>query len=186
MARTINDYMTAEVDGDFVVFLTGMRLNRWWKVWKWAPLMVAMPRMCRELHRNPDLGMLHYRYHLGLRSMMVIQYWTSFEKLHAWATDRSRSHLPAWRWMNKAVGLNGDIGTWHETYRVHKAECESLYVNMPVYGLGKAMRVTPARGPLRTARGRLGQKNSDWSDLEVPAAKGAREGDDPALKVAAE
>lgn len=172
MPETFNDYMTAEIDGDFVVFLTGMRLNRWWKVWKWLPLFIAMPRMNRELARNPELGMLHYRYHAGIRSMMVIQYWSSVEKMLAYATDKSRAHLPAWRWMNKAVGLNGDIGTWHETYMIRKAEYECLYVNMPQFGLAKAARHTKARGSRRTAKGRLGQKGASWAELDIPPAKG--------------
>jgi len=175
MPETFNDYMTADIDGDFVVFLTGMRLNRPWKIWKWLPLFIAMPRMNRELYRNPELGMLHYRYHAGIRSMMVVQYWSSFEKLHAYATDKSRAHIPAWRWMNKAVGLNGDIGTWHETYMIRKSEYECLYVNMPKFGLANAGEHTKARGSRRTAKGRLGQKPTDWKDLEVPPALGDNE-----------
>ena len=171
MAKTFNDYMTAEMDGDFVVFLTGMRLNRWWKVWKWIPVFLAMPRMVRELEENPELGMLHCRYHAGLRSMLVIQYWSSMEKLQAYATDGSRTHLRAWRRMNRAVGLNGDIGTWHETYIVRKGQYECLYVNMLEFGLARAGRHAAAKGPRRTARGRLGQENSDWTDLDIPPAR---------------
>jgi hypothetical protein len=40
MAKVIEDRMTAQVEGDFVVFLIGMRINRFWKVHKW--LSVAM------------------------------------------------------------------------------------------------------------------------------------------------
>jgi hypothetical protein len=172
MPKTFNDYMTAEIDGDFVVFLTGMRLNRPWKIWKWLPLFIAMPRMNRELAANPDLGMLHYRYHAGIRSMMVVQYWSSFEKLHAYAKAKDRAHLPAWKWMNKAVGLNGDIGTWHETYMVKKSQYECLYVNMPQWGLANAGRHISSRGARRTAKGRLGQKNDDWTEMEIPTALG--------------
>lgn len=189
MTNTIQNYMTAEVEGEFVVFLTGMRLNRWWKVWKWFPLFFAMPRMTRELFRNPELGMLHHRYHFGLTSILVIQYWKSFDHLHAYATDKSRAHIPAWRWMNKAVGLNGDIGTWHETYVIKQSAYEALYVNMPEYGLGKAGVLSPARGQKRTARGRMGQQGSDWSDLGVntPATPGktAAPAAEPAIPVLA-
>jgi hypothetical protein len=38
---------TAEMPDDFVVFLIGMRLNRPWKVHKWFPVFLAMPRMLR-------------------------------------------------------------------------------------------------------------------------------------------
>ena len=43
--------LTANLDGDFVVFLIGMRLNQPWKVHKWTPLASAMPRMIAELRR---------------------------------------------------------------------------------------------------------------------------------------
>lgn len=161
MAKTINNYMTADTEGDFVVLLTGMRINKFWKVWKWLPVFIAMPRMNHELMKHPELGLLHYRNQVGFRTMMVVQYWESWEKLHAWATDPKRRHLPAWLKMNRDVGLNGDVGTWHETYVVKdRKHFECLYVNMPPHGLGKAMGVVEARGAKRTAKGRLGQKDS--------------------------
>ena len=32
MAQLIRKRMTAQIEGDFVVFLIGMRINRFWKV----------------------------------------------------------------------------------------------------------------------------------------------------------
>ena len=49
MGKVIADRMTAQVEDDFVVFLIGMRINRFWKVHKWLPVAMAMPRMRREL-----------------------------------------------------------------------------------------------------------------------------------------
>ena len=46
--------MTAEVEGDFVVFLIGMRVNKPWKIHKWLPVFLAMPRMIKELKRTPE------------------------------------------------------------------------------------------------------------------------------------
>ena len=43
---------TAEMDGDFVVFLIGMRLNKLWKIHKWIHAFFAMPRMLRELQQQ--------------------------------------------------------------------------------------------------------------------------------------
>ena len=48
----------ASVDGPFAVFLIGMRINRPWKVHKWWPVAMAMPRMIRELEARPELGLL--------------------------------------------------------------------------------------------------------------------------------
>ena len=49
MARIFADRMTADIEGDFVVFLIGMRINKPWKVHKWWPVFSAMPRMLKEL-----------------------------------------------------------------------------------------------------------------------------------------
>ena len=45
--------VTAEIDGDFVVFLIGMRINRLWKPHKWFPVLMAMPKMLKELDAAP-------------------------------------------------------------------------------------------------------------------------------------
>src|SRR5258708_28466808 len=42
MAGIIAERMCAEVEGDFVVFLIGMRINKPWKVWSWWPGAAAM------------------------------------------------------------------------------------------------------------------------------------------------
>ena len=166
MPPTINNYMTAEMEGDFVVFLTGMRINKWWKVWKWLPVFIAMPRMNQELAKNPDYGLLHYRNHVGFPNLMVVQYWKSFEHLHAYATNKDATHLPAWKALNRAVGLNGDVGTWHETYLVKAGQYECLYVNMPPHGLGNAGKPSVAKGRTRTAKGRLGMEGKSPAPVD--------------------
>ena len=86
---------------------------------------------------------------------MVVQYWRSFEDLEAYARNRDASHFPNWVRFNKTIGSNGDIGIWHETYRVRAGEYEAIYNNMPAFGLGKAGRLVPAAGHRSTAAGRL-------------------------------
>ena len=44
---------TADIDGDFVVFLIGMRLNHPLRVGKWWPVATAIPRMLKVLSRHP-------------------------------------------------------------------------------------------------------------------------------------
>lgn len=48
MARVIADRMTAQVEGDFVVFLIGMRINRFWKFISGFRLQWR----CRECYAN--------------------------------------------------------------------------------------------------------------------------------------
>lgn len=155
MTAPIAARMTAEIDGDFVVFLIGMRINRPWKIWKWAPVAAAMPRMLIELGQNPKLGLLHARTFFGFPNIFVLQYWRSFDHLHRYALAKENAHLPAWRDFNKAVASNGDVGIWHETYLVGAGRYETVYNNMPPFGLGLAGALVPATGARKDARARL-------------------------------
>jgi hypothetical protein len=144
--------VTAKIDGDFVVFLIGMRINKSLKLHKWLPVFLAMPRMIRELERHPESGFLGHIMSLGV----IVQYWRSFEHLEAYARDQNQSHWPAWVAFNKRVGNSrGDVGIWHETYRVRAGEYECVYSGMPPFGLAKASATVDAIGPLESARGRL-------------------------------
>jgi hypothetical protein len=142
--------MTAHADGEFVVFLIGMRINRWWKIHKWLPVAMAMPRMRRELEQDEQSGYLGGTQWAGNPTIFV-QYWRSFEHLERYATDPKRSHRPAWARFNRAVGSNGDVGIWHETYRVRPGDYECIYNNMPRFGLGKATRLVDATGARESA-----------------------------------
>ena len=48
MVQTINQRVAAKIEGDFVVFLIGARLNRWWKFLSFFPIARAMSRMVGE------------------------------------------------------------------------------------------------------------------------------------------
>lgn len=129
---------TAHTDDEVVVFLIGMRFNALWKVHKWLPPFLAMPKMLRELQRSPDKGLLGHRLAIGGRTVTSVQYWRSFEHLEAFAKNPDDVHLPAWRDFNAKVGGNGDVGVYHETFRVAPGAFEAIYVNMPVMGLAAA------------------------------------------------
>jgi hypothetical protein len=147
--------VTATLEGDFVVFLIGMRINKPWMVHKWLPVARAMPRMLKELHRRPELGFIHGEIWFA-RNLMMLQYWRSMDQLLAYAKNKDAEHLPAWRSFNRAVGTDGSVGIWHETYAAAAGSYENVYVNMPLFGLGKAGKIQPAAGSRQSAAGRLG------------------------------
>ncbi|HLZ77315.1 DUF4188 domain-containing protein [Phenylobacterium sp.] len=155
MAKIVARRVCAEREGGFVVFLIGMRVNKPWKIWKWLPVATAMPRMIVELSRRPELGLLHARTQFGFPNVVVTQYWESFEKLEAYAKARDLAHLPVWQAFNKAVGSNGDVGIWHETYVIEPGKYENIYNNMPPWGLGACATVVDAIGGRRAARQRV-------------------------------
>src|SRR6478672_13084683 len=55
--------LSAEIEGSFVVFLIGARINQPWNVPAWLPVFRAMPRMLRELAAQPELGLLGGQFH---------------------------------------------------------------------------------------------------------------------------
>ena len=145
MATAIRQRVSGSMDGDFVVFLIGMRINRWWKVHQWARVAMAMQRMLGELTARPELGFLGAESWFG-RTTLMLQYWRSMEALFDYAKSRDSAHLPAWQAFNRLVGTGGDVGIWHETYRVGPGAYENIYVNMIPFGLGKVGRRLPAHG----------------------------------------
>ena len=150
------DRTTAAMDEPFVVFVIGMRINRYWKVHRWLPVFLAMPRMLRELESDPDAGLLNYETVFNRRTILTIQYWDSFEQLRAYARDAERAHVPAWVDYVESVGESGAVGVFHETYVVDPEDCESVYRNCPAFGLGAAGDLEPATGDRETAGQRLG------------------------------
>jgi hypothetical protein len=159
MATTINQRMTAKLEGDFVVFLIGMRINRFWKFHKWIPVAVAMPKMLKELSMKPESGFLGFQMYGGIPPV-IVQYWRSFEHLEAYAKNRNGFHYPAWKAFNTKIKSNGDVGIWHETYKVNAGNYECIYNNMPKYGLGKIAELIPAIGKRESAGERISANKS--------------------------
>jgi hypothetical protein len=160
MTRIHAERVTARIDGEIVVFLIGMRINRFWKVHKWLPVARAMPRMIAELAAAPEHGFLAAEQWLGNPTIML-QYWRSFEALERYAKNRLAQHLPAWAAFNRAVGSGGDVGIWHETYRVRPGDYECIYNNMPLFGLARATIAVPASARLESAEGRMRASRAD-------------------------
>ena len=153
----LSDRFSARIEGDFVVFLIGTRINALHRPDKWVPVVRAMGRMLPELFRHPTLGLLGSRTRWGGRSIDLVQYWRSFEHLHAYARARDADHLPAWRAYNRAVSGNDAVGVWHETFLVPAGQYEAVYRAMPLVGLAAAASVAGATGERLSASGRLGR-----------------------------
>jgi Monooxygenase af470-like len=141
MAQVAGRRMSAEIDGDFVVFLIGARFNLFRLLRSVVDLggRRGMKYMLDYLVAQPDKGLLGYQ--MGLP--VIVQYWRSFEHLEAFAKDTSDPHLAVWRNYWRRVGKSSRTGIWHETYLVRAGEYEAVYGNMPPFGLGKAGRLVP-------------------------------------------
>ena len=144
-----------------------MRFNRILRPWTWLPAFRAMPRMLAELAADPSLGLLGVRTYWSGRVIMAVQYWRSFEALEAYARARDHDHLPAWQAFNRTVRASGDVGIFHETYRVGPGTAETIFANMPPFGLGAAVGQVPASVKGQTAGRRMGTRTTDQPVVEA-------------------
>jgi hypothetical protein len=141
VARILPGRWTADVDGDFVVFLIGFRASPSWKIVRALPLLASMPKMLADLSADPDKGLLAFRR----SGRTIVQYWRSFEHLERFARSPADRHAQVWRnWFRQAQHLNPAVGIWHETYRVRATEYEAIYQGMPE-GFGLLGAGTPRR-----------------------------------------
>jgi hypothetical protein len=157
MSSIIAKRMAARIEGDFVVFLIGARINNPLKIHKWLPVALAMPRMIKELEALPkeQTGFLGYE---PISTTTMVQYWRSFEHLERYARNPDQQHYPAWIAFYEAnAKAMGDVGIWHETYLVRAGEYEAIYGGMPPTGLGKVSSLVEARAGLKSARQRSGK-----------------------------
>jgi fumigallin biosynthesis monooxygenase-like protein len=153
MADLAGRRMRAEIDGDFVVFLIGARLNNKRQLVRSLVDLGGrrgMKHMLDYLVAHPEKGLLAYE--MGIPT--IVQYWRSFEQLEAFASDKNDPHADVWRQYWRRVGRSGRTGIWHETYLVKAGQYEAIYGNMPPHGLGKAGRLLPA-SESSSARARL-------------------------------
>lgn len=156
MSKVVNAHSTHRHQGELVVFHIGMQINRWWRPDLWMPAFMAMPRMLRELSIDRESGLLGYQLLFGNGGPYVVQFWSSIDKLYAYASTPSQEHRPAWTAFNKAARkAPGAVGIWHETFLVERAE--SVYVSTKPMGLAKATEHVEVGKRLERAQARFAE-----------------------------
>ena len=56
---------------------------------------------------------------------------------------------------------HGGVGIFHETYCVKAGSFETIYVNMPPFGLGRVAGLVSATGARNAARARMRASNTE-------------------------
>ncbi|MEU7580216.1 DUF4188 domain-containing protein [Streptomyces sp. NPDC041068] len=162
-AKPMPGYTTAAAEGDVTVLLIGMRVNHFWAVHHWGRVMLAMLRMLRELEKDPGRGLLgRVLLTASPRTYYVVQYWESKDKLYAYAKAPDAFHHKAWGIVNRklrAGKTRGHVGLWHETYIAPEGSYESIYFDMPPFGLAGAKGALPVERRGRTAAARLAHRS---------------------------
>jgi len=106
---------TGVIDGEFVVFLIGLHVNKVWRPDRWMSAVLAGRAMDKELRADPATGLLDSRLVLTGRGPMFIQIWRDFAALERYAQAPDGLHQAAWKKFYKQVGRSGEVGVWHET-----------------------------------------------------------------------
>jgi heme-degrading monooxygenase HmoA len=155
---------TADAEGDVVVLLIGMRINHFWAVHQWLPVILSMYRMLGELARDRSRGLLgHIMLTASPRTYYVVQYWESQEKLYAYATSPDMFHHKVWAIINRKERegrTHGHVGIWHEAYVVPEGSYESVYADMPAFGLAAAHGQVPVDRRGRHAKDRFAYRSA--------------------------
>lgn len=147
---------TAEIDGDFVVFLIGASVHDPSVAEESAQLISTMGTMLEELMQDPDTGLLGFTRHGEPGNGVLVQYWRSFDHLEAYARNPGAKHAPVWKaWNRLASDDRNGAGIWHETFKVAAGQYEAVYQNMPVIGLQQAGRPITVTEAKDSARARL-------------------------------
>ena len=93
----------------------------------------------RELQKAPERGLRsHVLLTASSRTYYVVQYWESKEK-----AGRTRQR----------------VGLWHEAYVVPEGCYESIYADMPAFGLAAAHGQVPVERRGRSAKERFAHKS---------------------------
>lgn len=146
---------------DLVVIYLGQRVN---SLRGLKTLLSFAAKINKSVDAQPDGLLLHEKVlysllppHSGMR-----QYWRDFDSLERWA--RSLPHIA---WWQEFLRDSGGTGFWHEAY-FRGGQVESVYIDMPAFGLSKFAPVKPARGSLFSARRRLGLREGSEPPPGVP------------------
>jgi hypothetical protein len=146
---------TAQLDAPVVVFLIGMRINKFFDVRRWWFVLSQMGPMLRVLLTQREKGLLHLETFVSNRSVVTVQYWRSYDDLERFARNTDDPHLGSWRAFNQKVGSHPSVGIWHETYTIQPGSFEGIYGNMPVWGMAAATRHIPVGAGRESAKERL-------------------------------
>ncbi len=165
MARV--DRQTVDLSGfpNLVVVYLGMRVNALAGV---KTLLGFGPKISRSVAASPDGLLLHENFffslippHVGMR-----QYWRDFESLESWT--RSEPHQ---LWWKQFLRNSGGTGFWHEAYFL-RGGMEAIYddLKQPM-GFLRFAPSHAARGPMFSARQRLGLPDNAPISSPVPESE---------------
>ena len=134
----------------------GLIARRWSARGAVRSLAKAAERAATEA-KVAGAGLLHAeRFAAGTGHVVLLQYWRDYESMEAWT--RRPPHSEWWRSAVDRMRRKGDLGVYHESFLVPRANVESIYLDSPPVGLMAFGDLDDANGPRTAARDRLGRR----------------------------
>ena len=152
---------TAAIDGDFVVFLIGMRDQPPVEAAQVAAGVRRDAAHAALARRAPRGRACSAGAAPGSRDPRSCSTGAASRTSTASPAPPASRHLQAWKHFNAAVRASGDVGIWHETYKVRAGEYEAVYGNMPRIGLAAAARARRGGHDRQTSARRIGATDAD-------------------------
>ena len=168
MAKVFTGRYSADVEGDFVVFLIGMRINKPWDVrgW-WHTFVVDAPddQGARgEPRARPDLGAPGW-----FGGPAVVQYWRSLRAARPLRAQRGPAATsPRGRSGTRPRGRPARSASGTRPTRCARASTRSIYGNMPRHGLATATAHVPVTAKGRSAARRIGATTGGRARRRLP------------------
>lgn len=101
------------------------------------------------------------------RTYYIVQYWESKEKLYTYAASPAMTHHKVWgslKRKERESRLRGHVGRWHEAYVVPEGSYESIYFDMPAFGLAQAHGQVPVERRGRFAKDRFAYRSAEAAE----------------------
>ncbi len=151
---------SAQSSEPFVVFLIGMRVNQLLALGSWprvAKCHAAHDRRAQARSFAWPAARRVFRLLARCWRHSVLAKLRATPRLCPRSERRPPSRLGG---VQSPHGGDGSVGIWHETYTVSNGQYETIYANMPRFGLGAAAEHLPSAGRLDTARSRIGEEKA--------------------------
>jgi len=153
---------------DVVVLLMGMRFNHWWRVDKWWFVLAGMRRMLAHLRRG-DYGLLASHSWFG-RTTMTVQYWSSMQAPHSFASAAGAPHRAAWLEYFRPIGRRPGGGRLPQGVSAAPVRARGHLREHAVFGLAEVTEHAPVDAARDTEPARVRYRRAPGSGAgQAPA-----------------
>lgn len=144
---------SATLDGDFVLFIVGMRINRLCAIHIWPAILLRALRIIRSATPGAN-GLLSREIVISGKGIALITYWDDFDQWEEFGNSDNH-HRSSWKYFYERVINSKAVGLWHELYSIKQGEYQTIYMQMPPKGLSRSKEARISENPPSKAHDRM-------------------------------